>query len=286
MPRGIPNSGFRAARKNSAAAERIANMKVSYVEKNAETEEQIDARIAERFEILDVLTEACMVGNSRALIVSGAPGVGKSYGVEKILRNYYPSGDNYEIIRGYTRPTGLIKLLYRYRNHGNIIVFDDADSVFQDDIGLNILKCVVDTTDRRIVSWLSEGSLIDEETAERIPRSFEFNGSVLFLTNLDFEVMVNKGHKLSPHLQALMSRSHYLDLSMKTRLDYMVRMRQVLKQGMLSELTFEERSDVIVFLEKNYERMRELSLRAAIKLGSLRKSSDKWEKIASVTMLK
>jgi len=284
MPRGVPKAGFR---NRGSDIERLAAIKVQYNKPTVvETEEQIELRLAERFEILDVLTEACIVGNSRALIVSGAPGIGKSFGVEKILKDHDPSGESYEIVRGYTRATGLIKLLYRYRHDGNIIVFDDADSAVNDDIALNLLKAVADTTDRRIVSWLSEGTLIDEETAERVPRSFEFNGSVIFLTNLDFEGMVNKNHKLSPHLQALMSRSHYLDLSMKSKKDYLVRIRQVLKQGMLSNLSFSERSDVITFIEKNYEQMRELSLRACVKLGSLRKSSDRWESIARVTMLK
>jgi len=287
MPRGVPKNGFRAPRNGTAAADRLANLRVSYEsESKRETDAEIDKRIGERFEILDILTEACITGFSRSLIVSGAPGIGKSYGVEKALEKMDNTGESYEIIKGYTRPTGLIKLLYRYRHSNNIVVFDDADSVFHDDVGLNILKCVADTTERRVVSWLSEGSLIDEDTAERIPRSFEFKGSVLFLTNLDFETLIGRGHKIAPHLEALMSRSHYLDLSMKTRRDYLVRMRQVLNQGMLSDLSFEERSGVITFLERNYETMRELSLRAAIKLGNLRKCSSDWEKIASITMLK
>lgn len=287
MPKGIPANGFRAPRRGTDAAERLAALKVSYEpERKRETDAEIEARIADRFEILDVLAEACVVGNSRALIVSGAPGVGKSYGVEKYLASHDPSGESYEIIRGYTRPTGLVKLLYRYRHQNNIIVFDDADSVFQDDIGINLLKAVSDTTERRIVSYLSEGTLIDEETAERVPRSFEFEGSVIFLTNIDFEALVEKNHKLSPHLQALMSRSHYLDLSMRSRRDYLARIRQVIRQGMLSDMAPEARADVISFIETNYEKMRELSLRACIKLASLRKSTDKWEKIASITMLK
>ena len=287
MPRGVPKNGFRAPRNGTAAADRLANLRVSYEpESKRETDAEIDKRIGERFEILDILTEACITGFSRSLIVSGAPGIGKSYGVEKALEKMDNTGESYEIIKGYTRPTGLIKMLYRYRHPNNIVVFDDADSVFHDDVGLNILKCVADTTERRVVSWLSEGSLIDEDTAERIPRSFEFKGSVLFLTNLDFETLIGRGHKIAPHLEALMSRSHYLDLSMKTRRDYLIRMRQVLKQGMLSDLSFEERSEVITFIERNYETMRELSLRAAIKLGNIRKSSKDWEKIASITMLK
>lgn len=286
MPKGVPAKGFRAARRGSDAAERIAAVKVSYAPEKRESDEQIEQRIADRFEILDVLTEACVIGNSRALIVSGAPGVGKSYGVEKYLESHDPSGESYVIVKGYTRATGLVKLLYRYRHANNVIVFDDADSAMNDDVALNLLKAVSDTTERRIVSWLSEGTLIDDDTAERIPRSFEFEGSVIFLTNIDFEALVEKNHKLSPHLQALMSRSHYLDLSMRSRRDYLIRIRQVIRNGMLSDLTPEMRADVIAFVEKNYEKMRELSLRACVKLASLRKSGSNWEKIANITMLK
>jgi hypothetical protein len=84
----------------------------------------------------------------------------------------------------------------------------------------------------------------------------------------------------------MMSRSFYLDLTMKSRRDYLARIRQVLKQGMLADLTFQQRSDVILFLEEHYESMRELSLRSVIKLGALRKTSNNWRKIAAVTMLK
>ena len=204
---------IKASRKNTARAD-LALLKVTYAEASKrETDAQIEARLADRFDILDILTEGTIVGNSRALIVSGAPGVGKSFGVEKMLRQYDPSGETYTIVKGYTRPTGLVKLLYQYRHAGNIIVFDDADSVFQDDIGLNILKCVADTTDRRTVSWLSEGKLVDETTAEIIPRSFDFEGGIIFLSNLNFEYMIDKGSRIAPHLEAMMSRA-FLDLAM------------------------------------------------------------------------
>jgi hypothetical protein len=276
----------RVARKNTARAD-LALLKVTYAEASKrETDAQIEARLADRFDILDVLTEGTIVGNSRALIVSGAPGVGKSFGVEKMLRQYDPSGETYTIVKGYTRPTGLVKLLYQYRHAGNIIVFDDADSVFQDDIGLNILKCVADTTDRRTVSWLSEGKLVDETTAEIIPRSFDFEGGIIFLSNLNFEYMIDKGSRIAPHLEAMMSRSFYLDLSMRSKRDSLIRIRQVIKAGMLSDLPPASRDDVVGFIEANFERMRELSLRSAVKLAALRKTSPRWEAIARVTMLR
>jgi hypothetical protein len=253
-----------------------------------ETDEQVEHRLAERFEILDTLTEACTVGNARALIVSGPAGLGKSFTVERRLADWDPNEINHTIIKGYVRATGLVKTLYQYRQAGQVIVFDDADAIFFDDVSLNLLKAVCDTTERRRVSWLSEGVLIDEESAERIPRGFDFDGTIIFISNYDFDAMIDRGHKLAPHLQALVSRAHYIDLAMKTRRDYLVRIRQVIKEGLLDKLTPSERQDVIAFIDNNNETLRELSLRMAIKLGSLRREAghDKWERIARITCCK
>lgn len=285
MPRGVPKAGYRARR--DQRNERIAAIKVHYEpEVKNETDEQIESRLSERFDILEVLTDACIVGNARALIVSGPAGLGKSYTVEKKLNEWDPNEINHTIVKGYVRATGLVKLLYQYRAAGQVIVFDDADAIFFDDVSLNLLKAVCDTTERRRVSWLSEGILIDEETADRIPRSFDFDGTIIFISNYDFDAMIDKGHKLAPHLQALVSRSHYIDLAMKTRKDYLVRIRQVIKQGLLSDLSFNERSDVIMFIENNHESLRELSLRMALKLGNIRKTTPNWDKIAKITCCK
>ena len=284
MPRGVPKSGFRAAR--SSRAEKLAAIRVSYESDIRETDEQISARIAERFDILDVLTEACTVGNARALIVSGPAGLGKSFTVEKRLTEWDPSAVNHTIVKGYVRATGLVKLLYQFREEGQVIVFDDADAIFFDDVSLNLLKAVCDTTERRTVSWLSEGSLIDEETAVRIPRSFEFNGTIIFISNYDFDAMIDKGHKLAPHLSALVSRAHYIDLAMKSRRDYLVRIRQVIDQGLLDHLSFGHRVEVKQFIERNADSLRELSLRMAIKLGHLAAQGGNWERIAKITCCK
>jgi hypothetical protein len=284
MPRGVPKNGFRKTRQTYG--ERIANIKIAYEASSKETEEQIDARITERFEILDVLTEACIVGNSRALIVSGPAGLGKSYTVEKRLLEWDPSQDNHVIVKGYVRATGLVKLLYQYSQEGQVIVFDDADAIFFDDVSLALLKAVCDTTEHRVVSWLSEGKLFDDETARIIPRSFEFKGTIIFISNYDFDAMIDKNHKLAPHLQAMVSRSHYIDLAMKSKLDYIVRIRQVIRQGLLDHLTEEQRIAVTNFIEKHSNNLRELSLRMAIKLGNLVKQGEDWERIAKITCCK
>ena len=290
MPRGVPKAGFRRRRNNNNDAPTTkADMlaAIPYDNNPSETDEAISARIADRFDILSVLTESCISGDSRALVISGPAGLGKSHTVEHSLAQWDPSGNNYTIVKGYVRPTGLVKMLWSYRSAGQVIVFDDADAIFFDDVSLNLLKAVCDTTEKRTVSWLSEAALIDDDTSVRIPRSFQFDGSIIFLSNYDFDAMIAKGHKLAPHLQALMSRSHYLDLSMKSRRDYLVRIQQVIDQGLLSHLDAFSRLQVRIFVDKNADNMRELSLRSCIKLGNLIKSSpDNWQKIASVTMLK
>jgi hypothetical protein len=249
-----------------------------------ETDEEIENRLTERFEIIDILTEACILDNARALIVSGPAGVGKSYTIEKHLAEWDPAEENYTITKGYVRATALFKLLYKHRGHGQVLVFDDADSIFFDDVSLNLLKAVCDTTERRRVTWGSEAMLLDEETGDPIPHVFDFEGAVIFITNLDFDEMIDRGHKLTPHLGALMSRAHYIDMSMKTRRDYVVRIGQVIYAGLLSDLTEDQRDEVMDFIIKNDHRLRELSLRVAIKIGALRKSAPKnWARLALVT---
>lgn len=268
-----------------ARARKIDN--VIPLSNSIESDDQIEDRISERFNILEMLADSCIAGDSRALIVSGPAGLGKSYTVEKKLEQWDPKGRNYAITKGYVRATGLVKLLYAYREAGQVLVFDDADAIFFDDVSLNLLKAVCDTTERRVVSWLSEGKLLDEDTGELVPRSFVFEGSIIFISNYDFDAMIDRGHKLAPHLQAMVSRAHYLDLAMKSRRDYLVRIRQVVAQGLLSHMDLDAQVDVLTFIEAYADNLRELSLRMALKIASIRKNNNSnWEKVAKVTCCK
>lgn len=293
MPRGVPKAGFRntaaaIARQNSGQQLMNKVVPMQVVVQN-ETDAEIEARLAERFDILSELTDAAIKGHSRALVVSGPAGLGKSFTVEQALEAWDPDACNHTIVKGYVRPTGLYRLLYQHRMANQVIVFDDADAIFFDDVSLNLLKAVCDTTERRVVSYMSEKLLVDEEEAVTIPKTFEFKGTIIFITNLDFDAMIEKGHKAAPHMQALVSRSHYIDLAMKTRRDYMVRIKQVVKQGLLSNqgLNKEQQDDVLAFLDKNADRLRELSLRMAIKVGAIRKlNKPNWMAMAKATCCK
>ena len=290
MPRGVPAKGFRMtknaiARQNGQA---ILDKIVPTVAVSTETDAEIDARLRDRFEILDELTKAALFGNARAVIVSGPAGLGKSFTVERALAEWDPDQINHTIVKGYVKPTGLLRLLYQYREPGQVIVFDDADTVFYEDTSLNLLKAVCDTTEMRRVSYMAESNMVDEDSGEKIPRSFLFEGTILFITNLDMDAMVDKGHKLAPHLQALVSRSHYIDLAMKTRRDYIVRIKQVIAEGMLRQqgLTPDQEQQVLDYVVDNQDRLREVSLRIAVKIGNLVKMGGDWKRLANVTCLK
>lgn len=249
-----------------------------------ETDADVESRIKTRFDILGTLSRAVMEGEIETLIVSGPAGLGKSFTVEDELAKHDPSGVSWRINKGNARATGLFKLFYEFRHPGNILVFDDCDAIFADEIALNLLKGACDTSKRRRVSWLTEAILVGED-GDTIPKQFEFEGSIIFITNYDFDALIHKGHKLAPHLAALVSRAHYLDLMLKTNRDAIVRIRQVVREtDMLRGLTEDGKRDVMAFIEAHAENLRELSLRTALKVASIYKMGGaNWKDMARIT---
>jgi DNA polymerase III delta prime subunit len=252
-----------------------------------ETDEQIVERLRDRFRILTDMTRAVKRGNVRALIVSGPPGVGKSYGVEDVLQKddlfntIAQRKPKYEIVKGAMSALGLYAKLHEFRDKGNVIVFDDCDSVLLDDLSLNLLKAALDTSKRRRISWNTDSRLL---RTEDIPSSFEFSAGAIFITNIKFEHVRSK--KLRDHLSALESRCHYIDLEMDTSREQLLRIRQIVNDGMLQEYEFEEeaKQEILNFIETNADSLRELSLRTVLKIADLRCSfPDEWQKMAETT---
>ena len=283
MPRGVYNRKSTKTDRLQTQLDKMLNVHQAPVV--VETDDEIEAKLTERFDVLREMTEAAVAGDVRSMIVSGPGGLGKSYTVDKTLSDWDPNGINYTVVKGYVRTPGLYKLLYNHRMPGQVLVMDDADSIFTDDTSINLLKAACDSTERRVISYLSEGTLIDEETAERLPKSFAFEGTIIFITNMDMDAKVTQGHKLAPHLEALISRSHYIDLAMKTQRDYLIQIRLKIKAGLLLNigLDSEQQADVVDYIESNYKSLRELSLRMALKIGGLRRRGGSWQRQVKVT---
>ena len=255
-----------------------------------ETDEQIIERTRKRFDILEDMTQAVKEGTVRAMIVTGPPGVGKSFGVDKVLHKedlFNLMGQRkpkYEVVKGAMSAIGLYCKLYEYADKGNVVVFDDCDSVLLDDLSLNILKAALDSSTKRMIHWNTDSSKLRNEG---VPGSFEFKAGAIFITNIKFDHVKSK--KLQDHLAALESRCHYIDLQMDTEREKVLRIKQIVKDGMLESYEFKngEQDEVIDFIDDQKKKLRELSLRTVLKIADLRKSFPKnWKEMAEVTVMK
>ena len=255
-----------------------------------ETDAQAIDRIQARFSILDEMAEAVSTSKIRAMIVSGPPGIGKSFGVERALekQNIFEdisgSARKFEVVKGAMSAIGLYKKLYEHSSKGHVVCFDDCDAILYDDLALNLLKAALDTGKKRTLSWNTESRTL---MAEGMPNSFEFNGGVVFITNIKFDNVKSK--KLQDHLQALQSRCHYLDLTIDSMRDRMLRIRQICGAGMLEKYAMpkETEEELIQFIFENKHKLREISLRMVLKIADLWKMApDRYQQLASSTCMR
>ena len=258
-----------------------------------ETDDEIMERLKQRFDILEDMTRAVKKGDVRSMIVTGPPGVGKSFGVEKVLSKhdvFATVADDqklkkYEVVKGAMSAIGLYSKLYNYSDKKCILVFDDCDSVLLDDLSLNILKAALDSSKKRMIHWNTDSRLL---RSEGVPNSFEFKGGAIFITNIKFEHVRSK--KLKDHLEALESRCHYLDLTIDTEREKLLRIKQVIRDcDMLEDYDLEPwaKMEVVDFIEANAKRMRELSLRMVLKVADIRVSMPaNWKAVVEVTCMR
>ena len=283
---GFPDRNIKIAVPGPNAYEDAGSAKV---EQREESDEEVIERLRDRFDMLEDMTRACKKGDVKAMIVSGPPGVGKSFGVEKVLGKHdtiaalSDKPARYQVVKGAMSPIGLYCKLFNYADKDNVLVFDDCDSIFTDELSLNILKAALDSKKTRTIHWNTDSFKLRNEG---VPDSFEFKGSAIFITNLKFDKA--KG-KIREHLMALESRCHYIDLTIDTDREKMLRIKQIVRDGMLTEYKFADDlvQEIIDFVDINKNRLRELSLRTVLKVADLAKAFPaKWEAMAENTVMK
>ncbi len=255
-------------------------------ESDAETVE----RMRQRFNILTDMTKATKRGDVRAMIVSGPPGVGKSFGVEQVLDRYGVvstlgnTRPKYEVVKGAMSSIGLYCKLYNFSDPDNVLVFDDCDSILLDDLSLNILKAALDSKKTRKICWNTDSHTLRREG---VPDTFNFAGSVIFITNIKFDNVRSK--KLRDHLEALESRCHYIDLTIDTIREKILRIKQIVTDGMLKSyaLPSETEQSIVAFIDEYKRQLREISLRTVLKIADLAKAfPENWKDVAKQTVLK
>ena len=285
---GFPDRNIKIAVETADDYEMAGN--TAKTSKRTETDEETIERMRERFEMLEDMTKATKKGDVRAMIVSGPPGVGKSHGVEKVLGKHDliatlgERAPKYEVVKGAMSAIGLYCKLYKMADKDNVIVFDDCDSIFSDELSLNILKAALDSKKNRTIHWNTDSFKLRNEG---VPDSFQFKGSAIFITNVKFDNVKSK--KMRDHLSALESRCHYIDLTIDTDREKMLRIQQITKDGMLDEYGLEPEvvAEIVDYIDINKKKLRELSLRTVLKVADLAKAfPDKWEAMAENTVMR
>ena len=264
---------------------------VVVVDTPKETDEQAMDRIATRFGVLDEMSKACIKGDIRAMIVTGPAGIGKSHGVSlqmekaSLFDNVAGKKPRFEIVKGAMSGIGLFAKLYKFSDAKNVLVFDDCD-IWEDQDAINVLKGALDSGKTRRISWNKDSRILREEG---IPNSFNFNGSIIFITNKSFDN--KKASKMQPHLDALQSRCHFLDLTVDTERDKLLRIKQVHRDadgGLFTDYDFQPETvdEIMNFIEANHTKLREMSLRMCLKIADLVKISGNWKALAQATCMR
>lgn len=194
-----------------------ADKKVIKAQKEVEYEFQNPEEI---FEDLETYINMVIDGDMYSLLLTGQAGVGKTFLVTKTLNERgLERNKDYFKITGKTTAAGMYMLLYQH--NGKMLLFDDCDSVFQDDNAVNVLKGALDTSKVREIAWTSAVPLKTPDKSP-IPKRFDFTGKVIFISNLP-------KRKIDP---AIRSRSFVLEVAL-TKEDMIERMWSLLPKVQL-----------------------------------------------------
>jgi hypothetical protein len=232
-----------------------------------------------RFGFVEKLVSMVADSVQPSAVITGEGGLGKTYTVTKTLasKGYKDISDLGEFqvgtvvrrskvftqVKGYSTAKGLYRTLFE--NNGGVIVFDDCDAVLKDPIALNLLKGALDSYGKRIISWNAD--MRDDD----LPRSFEFTGRVIFISNMDQD-------KID---QAIRSRSMMIDLSMT--LDQKIdRMEYIAKSDeFLPEYDSAIKTDALSLIREIKDDCKEISLRTLIAVCKIRASNKEYRDLAT-----
>ena len=226
-----------------------------------------------RFGFVEKLVSMVADSVQPSAVITGEGGLGKTYTVTKTLESagFKDISDLadfqvgavlsmrkcFTMVKGYSTAKGLYRTLFE--NNKSIIVFDDCDAVLKDPVALNLLKGALDSYGKRIISWNAD--MRDED----LPRSFNFEGRVIFISYMDQNSID----------QAIRSRSMLIDLSMNAD-QKIERMETIAKcESFMPEYDAKIKTDALDLIRSLKDDAKEISLRTLISVCKIRASNPK-----------
>ena len=232
-----------------------------------------------RFGFVEKLVTMVATGVQPSAVITGEGGLGKTFTVTKTLAAHgykdiselaefqvgsvINTSKCFMMVKGFSTAKGLYRTLFE--NQKSVIVFDDCDAVLKDPVALNLLKGALDSYGKRIISWNAD--MKDDD----LPRSFNFEGRVIFISNMDQDRID----------QAIRSRSMMIDLSMTfdQKID---RMEYIAKSDeFLPEYDATIKADALALIRKVGKDAKEISLRTLIAVSKVRASNKEWKDLAT-----
>jgi hypothetical protein len=243
------------------------------------TEKQNRFGINERFSFVEKLVTMVATGVQPSAVITGEGGLGKTYTVTKTLEShgYKDISDLadfqvgtiintrkcFTMVKGFSTAKGLYRTLFE--NNKSVIVFDDCDAVLRDPVALNLLKGALDSYGKRIISWNAD--MRDDD----LPRSFNFEGRVIFISNMEQDRID----------QAIRSRSMMIDLSM-THDQKVDRMEYIAKSDeFMPEYDLDSKMDALELIREIGAEAKEISLRTLISVTKIRAANKDWKDLAT-----
>jgi hypothetical protein len=260
--------------------------------------------IGERFDFMKDLAKMVIEKEARALVIGGKGGIGKTYTVtqafkelgkvdcaalvpniedlkpievedseeeieEKVLAEMSLFKGDYVVVKGHVSAKALYRLLWENRNR--TILFDDCDKVLQDSAAVMLLKPALDTYEDRWVSWRVEGFAKDAD----LPPTFKFNGSIIFITNMD----------LAKIDEAVMTRCYKVDASM-TFAQRIERMESVL-ENVMPDIDIEPKREALQLIKDNLHHVKDVNFRTLMNIITIRvnKNVSDWKRLATFALL-
>ena len=259
----------------------LDGQKLAFKEAPAPVESEFG--INQRFSFVEQMVDMIVQKTLPSAVITGEGGLGKSYTVLKSLeKNGFTNltdlanfelgakvnkSKSYTVVKGYSTAKGLYRTLFE--NNGMVIVFDDCDSILKDDVAKNLLKGALDSYSKRYISWNAD--MRDDD----LPRSFEFTGSIVFVSNMALE-------KID---QAIRTRSLVVDLSM-TEGQKLERMEVIAKSDeFLPEVNAIAKGLALEFLKSNLGKIPNMSLRSLIAVTKIANTGNpQWKDLAKYVL--
>ena len=254
-----------SVKKNVSVSSTIAG--AAEAEKKIETAKS-DPKTA--FKEMQMYVKMVIKGIQPAVILCGAPGVGKTFRVKQQLKaaGYTMTADN--TVKGKCTPRQLYLTLYNNKGKGDIVLVDDADSLVgpkAPEDCINILKAALDSTaddEGRLVSYKVSGELKDDEGVP-VPKSHYNKCGMIVITN----------YSVGQIDTALRNRAFTQSLDFSTK-DLLQIIRDIMPNIESNRLSMTSKAKAMNYLEKLVEEGKpiEVSCRSFITCARIYENSE------------